>query len=343
MEIERIPGKLLFEHNCVIVPGFGGFIANPNSAIVHPGRHTFNPPYKAVLFNRSLTTNDGLLVNEVASINNIGFNEAMITVSTFVENANKAIQEKGKVVFPELGYLHTDVEGNILFTQDEAVNFSLESFGLGEFQSLPVIKTERGTQRSTVKVDRTPQTLTKAKPKAKNNIVAAGTALALFFAVASFFANFGISGNDNFANLAFWRNNSPAIALKWPAAKPDFTTRVHVELDSLTLDSITKAKAALEQLAAPAVEEVKPTVVEAPVSQGGKYFVIAGCFEDMANARKYVSILKGDGLDALIADKKNTKLYKVYLASFDKMGDAKKYVSTLADSVAANVWIYTDK
>lgn len=54
-------------------------------------------------------------------------------------------------------------------------------------------------------------------------------------------------------------------------------------------------------------------------------------------------MLKGDGIIVFIVDKNNTRLYKVYLASFDKMSDAKNYLTTLGDSLAATVWIYTEK
>lgn len=337
MEIERIPGKLLFKHDCVIVPGLGGFVANPKGATVHPGRHTFNPPYKAILFNRSLNSNDGLLVNEIAKELKISYAESLQAINAFVREANTSLRDKHKVVFPELGYLQADVEGNVYFTQDSGVNYLLDAFGLDEFQSLPVVKTDRAIQRTTVKVDRGPLPITKSRKRTTNkSVVYGGIALALVLGALSFFVNLGISGDFDMASFTFDNNRAHVTATPWPKNDiPEISIRPTVIVDSLANDSANVI-----------VEPVK-TIVEEPApvvsNTGNQYFVVAGCFEDYHNAEKYIKILKGDGITASIADKKNTKLYKVYLASFSKMSEAKNYVTTLGDSLAATVWIYRDK
>lgn len=348
MEIERIPGKLLFRHDCVIVPGFGGFIANPKGATVHPGRHTFNPPFKAILFNRSLNSNDGLLVNEVAKELKLTYNESLQAINKFVREADASLRDRQRVVFPELGYLHTDIEGNILFIQDSEVNFLLDAFGLDEFQSLPVVKTDKALQRpavkerTTVKVDRKPLPITKARKRTTNKrVVYSGVALALILGAISFFVNLGISGDFDMASFTFTDNSKAHVeATPWPENEiPEVELRTTIIVDSLVNDSTAAAPVV--------VEPVKTTPVEpAPVvtkNNGKQFYVVAGCFEEFNNAQKYVNILKGDGISASIADKSNTRLYKVYLASFDKMSDAKNYVTGLADSLAATVWIYTEK
>ena len=68
---------LLYRYECVIVPGFGGFITNEISASVNHYTHTFHPPMKQISFNSNLQNNDGLLANYISSIENISFNEAL--------------------------------------------------------------------------------------------------------------------------------------------------------------------------------------------------------------------------------------------------------------------------
>ena len=54
---------LLLEHDCVIVPGLGGFIANHADArYTGDEEHLFLPPYRTIGFNQQLQVNDGLLV-----------------------------------------------------------------------------------------------------------------------------------------------------------------------------------------------------------------------------------------------------------------------------------------
>ena len=57
---------LLRDHDCVIIPDFGGLIAEYAPAHIHPVRHTLAPPAKHVAFNQSLTRNDGLLVDALS-------------------------------------------------------------------------------------------------------------------------------------------------------------------------------------------------------------------------------------------------------------------------------------
>ena len=53
--------ELLFLHDCVIVPEFGGFIGNRKSAQLNKTTNSLTPPSKQILFNTNLKTNDGLL------------------------------------------------------------------------------------------------------------------------------------------------------------------------------------------------------------------------------------------------------------------------------------------
>ena len=51
MNVEKHIGELLYDHNCVIVPDLGGFVANYAPAKIHPTQHTFTPPTKNIVFN----------------------------------------------------------------------------------------------------------------------------------------------------------------------------------------------------------------------------------------------------------------------------------------------------
>ena len=73
MDIVRHINNLLLKHNCVIVPGLGGFVANYKSARIHPVNHTFTPPAKEIVFNTGLKHNDGILATYIALELNINY------------------------------------------------------------------------------------------------------------------------------------------------------------------------------------------------------------------------------------------------------------------------------
>ena len=71
ISVEELIGDLLLRNNCVIVPSFGGFVANQSAAIIDYRNGIITPPRKSVLFNRQLINNDGLLIKELSFVNNI--------------------------------------------------------------------------------------------------------------------------------------------------------------------------------------------------------------------------------------------------------------------------------
>ena len=76
--------ELLFLHDCVIIPDFGGFIGNRKSAQLNKTTGRLIPPSKQILFNRNLTTNDGLLINHIAQNESISQHEAKQKLEEFV-------------------------------------------------------------------------------------------------------------------------------------------------------------------------------------------------------------------------------------------------------------------
>ena len=129
--VEQLIGNLLLRHNCVIIPSFGGFVAQRISARIDYKSGTMLPPGKSILFNRQLLNNDGLLVNEFARENNVSFNEASKELDALVEQWNVTLTQGGRIEIERVGNLFFDEERNICFEQDRFANLLLESFGLG--------------------------------------------------------------------------------------------------------------------------------------------------------------------------------------------------------------------
>ena len=73
VDITAFIRELLFGHDCVIVPGFGGFIGNYTPARIDKKSGTFYPPVKQISFNRNLNHNDGLLVGRISGSSGINY------------------------------------------------------------------------------------------------------------------------------------------------------------------------------------------------------------------------------------------------------------------------------
>ena len=130
---------LLCEHNCVIIPDFGGFIANYESARVDNHSHLLYAPKKSIVFNKNLQNNDGLLVNEIASCEGLTFKQAKKELDKYVLNLKESLKLYKKIFIEEVGTLLYTSEGKILFVQSNSHNHLLDSFGLTTLQ-YPVIQ-----------------------------------------------------------------------------------------------------------------------------------------------------------------------------------------------------------
>jgi hypothetical protein len=132
---------LLYRYECVIVPDFGGFITNTISAKIDEASHTFYPPSKQLGFNHHLTHNDGLLVNYVASAENISFDQANRKVVDVVSQWNEQIKSKS-LVLDNIGTLTLNDENQLIFSPNTKENYLLSSFGLASFESNVVQRSE---------------------------------------------------------------------------------------------------------------------------------------------------------------------------------------------------------
>lgn len=129
MELSGYIGQLLQKHNCVIVPEFGGFIANYKSATVDRVNNRLSPPSKSVLFNPKLVDNDGLLGNYVAQQQSLNYASALDYIGQNVTIWNNELATGGRVEIGEVGFLYKQA-GQIIFEQNREVNLLLQAYGL---------------------------------------------------------------------------------------------------------------------------------------------------------------------------------------------------------------------
>jgi hypothetical protein len=133
MDISLYISRLLFRYDCVIVPEFGGFIANYNPAKYRSDSHIFAPPSKEIAFNSNLTVNDGLLTNYIANYKNCSFSDARIEIANFVQFVNSCLDKGTPFVFEGIGTF-TKQSDTLIFSPDNTINRLIEAFGLPVLQ-----------------------------------------------------------------------------------------------------------------------------------------------------------------------------------------------------------------
>jgi nucleoid DNA-binding protein len=277
MDVTAFIRELLFNHDCVIVPGFGGFIGNYNAARIDKGTSTFFPPVKQISFNRNLNHNDGLLIGRICESAKINYGDARNLIEEYVASVRKKLEKGEKVVFDNIGSFLNNQEGNVQFEPDTSVNYHLDSFGLESFNFQPLEGYDIRT-RITRHIDKDP-----AKHYSTRRILWRAAViiplLAVIIAVPfkmNFFKSKVETSSLNPLASAEFENNKSAVDEKIPAAK---------ELP----ETVTQ----------------NPEVVIPAVNNAGSYYIITGSFRLRENAETQVEKLKKEGFSPEIINAPN--------------------------------------
>ncbi len=134
--------ELLYNHNSVIIPAFGGFTTGYRPASIDHVQGVIYPPSKDLKFNRYLTLNDGILIQHLCDTKGWTRAEAEQAVKDWVAEMKSALERREMLEFPKVGRLYLDFEGNFQFLQDNT-NYNRESFGLPTVGFYPVARNRK--------------------------------------------------------------------------------------------------------------------------------------------------------------------------------------------------------
>ena len=284
MDITAFIRELLFGHDCVIVPGFGGFLGNYTPARIDKSSGTFYPPVKQISFNRNLNHNDGLLVGRISGSANINYGDARNLVEEFVVDLRGKLEKGEKVVFDNIGSFINNQEGNVQFEPDKNANYHLDSYGLESFQCLPLegydVRTRiiRHAGKDPVKQASMRKILWRAAV-----II---PLLAVIVAVPL--------RTDLFKTKVEATTMNPLVTAEFEHNKK--AVDQDVKDDSAKID---------ESLAPVTEEPATPVVVVPVAAEVNSYFVITGSFKSEENAVSQVNKLKAEGFTPEIVSATN--------------------------------------
>lgn len=168
IEINRHIEILLLSNDCVIVPGFGGFMAHHVDARYDGTDNMFLPPLRTVGFNPQLTMNDSLLVLSYVETYDMSYPEALRRIEDEVAEIRQTLENEGKYEVDNVGILSLNEDGNIEFEPHEAGILTPDFYGLGGFDMMPVAQLTAGEEANANKAatSKTAAPTTESKPNA---------------------------------------------------------------------------------------------------------------------------------------------------------------------------------
>ncbi len=333
MNLEQHISRLLLNYDCVIIPGFGGFVGNYQGATVHPTMHLFLPPSKRIVFNRNLKSNDGLLANELVAHEGLNYNEALIQIEKYVQEAEKALNNGHKLTLDKVGILFFDIEKNLQFEADASINYLMDSFGLTSVQSFPMKRDAIYAGRE-LKTDHPIEQIlmhknTYSKHLWKAAVLVPLVGLGIWFSVATHVFDKKTISQDSL---------NPFNSTKVELAPPKLDNPNTVKENTPVVDN-SISQPATENIAKESLPEKSAKPAEIAPSNIGNYLIVAGCFRSIDNANKFVEELKGKGFSASVNGLTDGGLNRVIYNSYSLQDEARTALADIKKQ-DPNAWLF---
>ena len=305
--ISKAVSEILLEQDCVILPGFGGFVASYAAVQKHPVTHVFQPPSKHLLFNAQLKTDDGFLVQRLMPLQDMDYSSCRQWLTEFTELMGQRILAGERTELPHIGTFTLDPERAIRFQQDYSVNFLGQSFGLYAVQAAPVLRVtvDPVLEKEPAVVPLYPEKKFKSKRvigllAAASVVIAAALLLPQTLGTGTFSMGF-----DS------WTHNTTPAALMYQTTTPMPLVRKSVLPEPSSAFNVEEAK----------------------------IFLVAGCFSTRLNADGMVAYLQEKGFDAQVLDQTPAGLHRVVYGSYASVSDASAELAQIKKGLNEEAWL----
>lgn len=305
MQLDQYISDLLYRYECVILPGFGAFLTQHQSAQVHETTHAFYPPKKRLSFNGQLVDNDGLLANYIAKTEQLPHEEANAQIATYVRFLFDRLHAGEHIAFKNIGQLSFNVENHLTFEPSYHLNYLTDSFGLSSFTT-PRVAREVYKQEVEALETNIPIAFTPERRNGGWMKYAAVAAIMLF----------GIAGIMSYNYLEQVESHNYAA---------------QQEADAQLENKIQEATFVIQNpLPAVTLNLLKPQ---------GRYHVVAGAFRNEENAAKRVSQLRAKGYNSRQIGINKFGLHQVVYDSYSDSQDALKALRTIRTEDNKTAWL----
>lgn len=309
MNITNHIQDLLYRYECVILPGFGAFLSQKQSAYIDETSGGFFPPKKVVSFNAQLIKSDGLLANYISEAEKISYPAAVHYITEFVDKLEKSLKTEGRVELENIGEFSYSEEEKLQFEPAEKINFLTDSFGLDQFKTS---KVQREIYKEQVEEleEKAPINFTPERRRIPSLLKYAAVAVVAL-------GLGGVAGLNIYSNQVTKHNLAE-----------------QQEAQNQLLEQIQQATFV--------IDNPLPAVTFNVEKQDGDYHIVAGAFRVKENAQKKVDELRGDGFKARLIGANKFGLHQVVYGSLNTRQEALKMLREVKQINSA-AWLLVEE
>ena len=356
IHIEKYIAELVGNHDCVIVPGLGAFVALATSADIHPITHKFTAPGRTLSFNAQIKVNDGLLAAEISRKENVSFQEANTFIDEYVKQFNLSLSVFKHYNCTGIGRFFYNIGGKLEFEPDFTINFSSDSFGLPDFIFKPIDRNTYDMNPS--KNHRTAKEVSlkeKLDESAKRKTTVLAKVLFVLMPLMVLIGAAGVvvynqqedislGGIHVFESLGL-KKEVPVIDSAAQVAVDTLAEVTNEEVAYLADTVVQEVKIEVTEVIVPINESikarkatVKATKVESSEPATGSYYIVVGSFKNENNADNLYSKLLHVSTKTVKLPLDANGFYKVAVGSFESLESANTELSSLQGTYNG-IWI----
>ena len=274
---------LLHDHDCLVIPGLGGFVARPVAARFDEDKGEWIPPGRDVLFNPKLTVRDGLLEQEIRRATGCSNEAAAQWLANETTALHAALKEGNHVALNGLGRLYLNENATLGFVAEPRLSERYAAPGLSRIAW--------ADNQTTSPTQKEQPSLTQKEPKTTNKEEAERFRILIpqtFLKVAA-----ALALPIAMAGALLW-NHQNTTAFDFSGLSPEpletnFAPRIDgedIRFPDLNLgDALPFIRAGAPELPAPRTgEDLMPVPIPKSIASGCTHHVIAGAFAESQRA-----------------------------------------------------------
>ncbi len=308
MDLSQNISQLLYRYQCVVVPGFGGFLNDTQSAELNENTNLFFPPRKTIYFNANLVNNDGLIANHISISNKISYDDAVRYINLEVASWKETLNQNQVVSLKNIGSLSLNYENRIVFVPSNELNYLTSSFGLNSYVS-PMITREILKKEATFTSESIVPEVVLLETKKQNHYLK----YAAIFLITSGIG--GLVGNKIYQDKVQKNRLLVEVAVQ---------KKIESKIQEATFFISNP-------LSASVTINLKTDVLN--------YHVVAGAFKLQKNAQKRYNELISKGFSPKILTPNNHGLIPVLYGSYASYGDARTEMNRIQKTTNPDAWV----
>jgi hypothetical protein len=284
-------GAMLIERDCVIVKGLGAFVASRVPAAFDKKRGVMTPPRKEIVFNKSLSHNDGMLAGYISMQEGVTVDVALVMIDEYVARVRKLLQINGHYELEGVGVLRS-IGGEISFAEDKNNALLSDSYG---FAPLRVEEQRVGISHI-------------VRSHTMRRVATTAAVLACLLLVSPDMRDSEVSNRD----ILFSGYSDLFVQSSLGAER------------TVVADEVVESAVSADMSAPASADETLESEGEELALASKHYYIIVGSFGSNADADKYISDMRRKGVEGLTKMKAVGRKVRVTAGEFADHAEAQE-------------------